>query len=62
MAGVTESSLSHYMRILEELELIERRDPLLTSAEGRKGQYYLRDPFLQFYYRFLVPHLSKIER
>ncbi len=62
MAGVTESSLSHYMRILEELELIERRDPILTSAEGRKGKYYLRDPFLQFYYRFMVPHLSKIER
>jgi uncharacterized protein len=62
IAGVSESSLSHYMQILEELELIERRDPILTPAEGRKGQYYLRDHFMQFYYRFLVPHLAKIER
>lgn len=62
MAGVTETSLSHYLRILEELELIERRDPLFSRPEGRKGQYYLRDHFLQFYYRFLLPHLSKIDR
>jgi AAA+ ATPase superfamily predicted ATPase len=62
MAGVTETSLSHYLRILEELELIERRDPLFAKPEGRRGQYYLRDHFLQFYYRFLVPHLSKIDR
>ena len=62
MAGVAETSLSHYLRILEELELIERRDPLFAKPEGKKGQYYLRDTFLQFYYRFLVPHLSKIDR
>jgi uncharacterized protein len=62
MAGVTETSLGHYLRILEELELIERRDPVFASPEGRKGQYYVRDHFLQFYYRFLVPHLSKIDR
>jgi AAA+ ATPase superfamily predicted ATPase len=62
MSGVTETSLGHYLRILEELELIERRDPLFSHPEGRKGQYFLRDHFLQFYYRFIVPHLSKIER
>ena len=62
MAGLAETSLGHYLSILEELELVERRDPLLAHAQGRKGQYYLRDHFLQFYYRFLVPHLSKIDR
>ena len=62
MAGITETSLGHYLSILEELELIERRDPVFARPEGRKGQYYLRDHFLQFYYRFLVPHLSKIDR
>ena len=62
MAGVTETSLSHYLRILEELELVERRDPLFARPEGKKGQYYLRDHYLHFYYRFLVPHLSKIDR
>ena len=62
MAGITETSLSHYMSILEELELIERRDPVFASPSGKKGQYYVRDHFLQFYYRFLVPHLAKIDR
>ena len=62
MAGVTETSLGHYLRILEELELIERRDPIFANPGGKKGQYYLRDHFLQFYYRFLAPHLSKIDR
>ena len=62
MSGVTETSLGHYLRILEELEPIERRDPLFARPEGRKGQYYLRDHYLQFYYRFLAPHLSKIDR
>lgn len=62
MAGVTETSLGHYLGILEQLEFIERRDPIFSSPEGRKGQYFIRDHFLQFYYRFLVPHLSKIER
>ena len=62
MAGITETSLGHYLSILEELEIIERRDPVFASPAGRKGQYYLKDHFLRFYYRFLVPHLSKIDR
>ncbi len=62
MSGVTETSLGHYLRILEELELVERRDPVFANPQGRQGQYYLQDHFLQFYYRFIVPHLSKIER
>ena len=62
MAGISETSLSHYLRVLEELEFIERRDPIFSNPEGKKGQYYVRDHFLQFYYRFLVPNLSKIER
>ncbi len=62
ISGVTETSLGHYLRVLEELELVERRDPVLAPPDGRQGQYYLQDHFLQFYYRFIMPHLSKIER
>lgn len=62
MSGVAETSLGHYLGILEELELIERRDPLFAHPTGRQGKYYLRDHFLQFYYRFIIPHLSKIDR
>lgn len=62
MAGISETSLSHYLRILEELEFIERRDPIFAHPDGKKGQYYVQDHFLRFYYRFLLPHLSKIDR
>jgi AAA+ ATPase superfamily predicted ATPase len=62
MAGVTETSLGHYLHTLEELELVERRDPIFANPEGKKGQYSIRDHFLRFYYRFLVPNLSKIDR
>ena len=62
MAGVSESSLGHYLKVLRELELIERRDPVLARPGGRRGRYYVHDHFLRFYYRFVVPHITAIER
>jgi len=62
MAGVPESSLGHYLKVLQELELIERRDPVLSRPGGRRGRYHVRDQFLRFYYRFVVPHITAIER
>lgn len=62
MAGVPEGSLGHYLKILQELELLERRDPVLARPGGRRGRYYVRDHFLRFYYRFVVPHITAIER
>ena len=62
MAGVSETSLAHYLHILQELELIERRDPIFANPQGKQGRYHLCDPFLRFYYRFIVPNLASIER
>jgi AAA+ ATPase superfamily predicted ATPase len=62
MAGISESSLGHYVKALQALNLIERRDPVLAPAQGRRGRYYVRDPFMRFYYRFIVPHITSIER
>ncbi len=62
IAGVSESSLGHYLKVLQELELIERRDPVLARSGGRRGKYYVQDHFLRFYYRFVVPHITAIER
>lgn len=62
MAGVNETSLGYYLQLLEELEFIERREPVLSPTGGRKGHYYFRDQFLHFYYRFIVPYLSQIDR
>ncbi len=62
MAAVPESNLGHYLKILQELEIIERRDPIFAATGGRQGQYHIRDHFLRFYYRFIVPHITAIER
>jgi AAA+ ATPase superfamily predicted ATPase len=62
MAGIPEGSLGHYIQMLQALDLIERRDPVLSSPRGRQGRYHVRDPFMRFYYRFIVPHITSIER
>jgi hypothetical protein len=62
MAGVTETALGHYLKVLRELEFIEKREPVLAKPTSKRGRYYLQDHFLRFYYRFIVPQLSAIER
>ena len=62
MAGVPESNLGHYLQTLQALSMVERRDPVLAEAGGRRGRYHVSDPFLRFHYRFLQPHRTAIER
>jgi AAA+ ATPase superfamily predicted ATPase len=62
MAGVTETALGHYLKILQELEYITRQEPVLARPTGKRGRYVVRDHFLRFYYRFVVPQLGPIER
>jgi AAA+ ATPase superfamily predicted ATPase len=62
MAGIPEGSLGHYIQTLQALGLVERRDPVLAPLLGRQGRYHVRDPFMRFYYRFIVPHITSIER
>lgn len=62
MAGVTETALGHYLKVLQELEFVERRVPALSKPTSKRGRYYLQDHFLRFYYRFIVPQLGPIER
>jgi AAA+ ATPase superfamily predicted ATPase len=62
MAGVGETALGHYLKVLQELEFVEKREPVLAPAGGRRGRYFVHDPFLRFYYRFIVPQLGPIER
>ena len=62
MAGVKETALGHYIKVLQELEFIEKREPVLAKPTSKRGRYYVRDHFLRFYYRFIVPQLGAIER
>ncbi len=62
MSGVTDTAIGHYLKILQELEFIEKREPILAPSKSKRGRYYVKDHFLRFYYRFIVPQLSAIER
>jgi AAA+ ATPase superfamily predicted ATPase len=62
MAIVTDTALGHYLKVLQELEIIEKREPIFSRPSGKRGRYYMRDHFLRFYYRFIVPQLGNIAR
>jgi AAA+ ATPase superfamily predicted ATPase len=63
MSGIgAGSNPSVYIKNLQTLELVENRDPVLTPPTGRKGRYYIRDPFLRFYYSFILPQRTYIQR
>ncbi len=55
---------SNVLGALTELRLVERRlrasVPLAQQEQARHTRYFLGDPFLRFYYRFVVPNRSRI--
>ncbi len=65
-ATIPTESLSHYLPRLLDLQLIERRIPatvpLAKREISKESRYFLRDPFLRFYYRFVDPNLHLIEQ
>jgi len=64
--GMTSSNLVPYLRRLRDLGLIERRIPATIPPAQRRAttrsRYYLRDPFLRFYFRFIEPNLEMVEQ
>ena len=64
--AIPSPSLSHYLPRLLGLKLIERRVPATVPLDkiktSRHSRYYLGDPFLRFYYRFVDPNLHLVER
>ena len=62
MSAVAETNLGFYVKQLSDLELIERREPVLAPPRSHRGRYHIRDPFLRFYYRFVVPNRTAVQR
>jgi hypothetical protein len=56
--------VANVLRVLTELRLIERKIrasvPVDKHEDARHARYFLADPFLQFYYRFVAANRSKI--
>ncbi len=52
--GLSQGHISKYLSVLRNTGFVERRVPVTeTSKRSRRGHYYITDPYLRFYYRFL---------
>jgi hypothetical protein len=60
-AGLSGGPASKYLSILRDTGFVERRVPVTErSADSRRGRYFVTDPYLRFYYRFLAAYQSKL--
>ena len=59
---ISRTSLMFYLSRLQELLLVERRLPVTLAdaarSRSKSGRYFLLDPFFEFYFRYLAPHLQ----
>jgi AAA+ ATPase superfamily predicted ATPase len=63
-AGLTgRGNIASYLRTLQELRFVERRVPatVRNPERSRMGLYRLGDPFLRFWFRFVLPNRSALE-
>ena len=64
-AGLPKQNVSTYLRRLANLYLVERRTPVTLPPErrqrSRRGRWHLLDPYLRFYFRFVVPNQRALE-
>jgi uncharacterized protein len=52
---VEESTASRYVRILEDLRIVESANPIFAPANARRRRYRVADPFVRFWFRFVFP-------
>lgn len=53
-----------YLETLQQLYLVERRVPVTETQphKSRRGIYRLQDPYLRFWFRYVHPNRSQLER
>lgn len=61
--GVRQTSLGKYLKTLIDLDVLERQVPVTESNpdKSKKSLYRIKDNFLQFWFRFVLPNLSYLE-
>ena len=59
--GLSMGHTSQYLSLLRDTTFVIRRTPVSDSSpNSRRGRYYVTDPYLRFYYRFLAAYHSKL--
>ncbi len=57
------SQLTAFLKKLMDLDIIEKQVPVTESSpeKSKKGLYFIKDNFLQFWFRFVFPYQSYLE-
>ena len=60
-SGLSGGPASKYISVLRDTGFVRRRIPIMErSPDSRRGRYFITDPYLRFFYRFLASHQSKL--
>lgn len=60
-AGLSGNHTSFYLSVLRDAGFVQRDVPISQlDQDSRRGRYYVTDPYLRFYYRFLAAFQSKL--
>ncbi len=59
IAGVSSKTISRYLQVLEQLDIIERTRPL--GKRGGEVRIEVIDPYFLFWYKYVKPNLSYLE-
>lgn len=64
-SGLPKQNASTYLGRLADLHLVERRTPVTLPPKRRArsplGRWHLLDPYLRFYFRFIIPNQRALE-
>jgi AAA+ ATPase superfamily predicted ATPase len=59
--GLTSGKASFYLSVLRDTGFVVRDVPITQrDTDSRRGRYYVTDPYLRFFYRFLSAYQSKL--
>ncbi|MBW2979726.1 ATP-binding protein [Candidatus Woesearchaeota archaeon] len=61
LANIPAKDTSKYLRKLESIDLVERIHPMIAKRKTRKTLYFIKDSFLNFWFRFVYPNKSELE-
>jgi len=62
LAGINAKDLPKYIKNLQAMGIIEKINPITLKKEKTKTtSYFIRDNFLNFWFKFIYPNLSQLE-
>ena len=62
--GVKATSLTKYLKVLTDLDLIEREIPAteVSSEKSKRGLYRITDNYIAFWFKYIYPYRSYLEK